>query len=87
LAWCGPYKIVGTVGGVDYEIEINPGEVKIYHINMLKRYCHRENEQKEVLHNVDKGTQEGRTTNGRPQLLALALRVEALTTLLVLTLP
>jgi len=48
LAWRGPYKVVGTVGEVDYKIEINPGKVKTYHINMLKRYFHRENEQKDV---------------------------------------
>jgi len=31
---------------------------------MLKRYFHRENEQKDVLRNVDKGKQEARITNG-----------------------
>ena len=35
LAWCGPYTVVGTVGDVDYKIEINPGKVKTYQINML----------------------------------------------------
>jgi len=30
----------------------------------MKRYFHRENEQKDVLHNVDKGKQEARFTNG-----------------------
>ena len=64
LAWCDPYKVVGTVGEVDYKVEINPGRVKMYYINMLKRYFHRENEQKDVLHNVNKGKQEGRITNG-----------------------
>ena len=58
LAWRGPYKVVGTFGEVDYKIEMIPGKVKMYHINMLKRYFHRENEQGEVLRNVDKGTQE-----------------------------
>ena len=47
MAWRGPYKVVGTVGEVDYKTEINPaGKVKTYHISMLKRYFHRENEQK-----------------------------------------
>jgi len=55
---------VGAVGEVDYKIEINPGKVKTYHINMLKRYFHRENEQKDVLRNVDKGKQEAIITNG-----------------------
>ena len=64
LAWRGPYKVVCTVGEVDYKIEINPGKVKIYHINMLKRYFHHENEQKEVVRNVDKGKQKGRIING-----------------------
>jgi len=55
---------VGTVGEVDYKIEINPGKVKMYHINMLKRYFHRENEQKDVLRKVDERKQEARITNG-----------------------
>jgi len=33
LAWCGPYKVLGTIGTVDYEIEISPGKVKTYHVN------------------------------------------------------
>ena len=55
---------MGTVGEVDYKIEINPGKVKMYHINMLKRYFHRENEQKDVLRKVDERKQEARITNG-----------------------
>jgi len=42
LAWRGPYKVVGVVGDVDYKIEVDSGKVKTYHINMLKRYFHRE---------------------------------------------
>ena len=41
LAWRGTYKVIGKVGEVDYRIEISPGKVKTYHINMLKRYFHR----------------------------------------------
>ena len=41
LAWRGPYKVVETVGNVDYRVEIAPGKVKTYHINMLKQYFHR----------------------------------------------
>jgi len=42
LAWRGPYKVVGVVGEVDYRIEMDSGKVKTYHINMLKRYHHRD---------------------------------------------
>ena len=42
LAWRGPYKVVGIVGDVDYRVELSPDKVKTYHINMLKRYYHRE---------------------------------------------
>jgi len=58
---------VGTVGEVDYKIEINPGKVKTYHINMLKRYFPRENEKKDILRNVANGKQgftKTRFTNG-----------------------
>jgi len=30
------------VGDVDYRVELSPDKVKTYHINMLKRYYHRE---------------------------------------------
>jgi len=43
LGWRGPYKVVGVVGEIDYRIEMDNGKVKTYHINMLKRYFHREN--------------------------------------------
>ena len=33
---------MGVVGEVDYRIEIDSGKVKTYHINMLKRYHHRD---------------------------------------------
>ena len=42
LAWRGPYKVVEVVGEVDYRIEMDSGKVKTYHINMLKRYHHRD---------------------------------------------
>jgi len=42
LAWRGPYKVVGIVGDFDYRVEVSPDKVKTYHINMLKRYSHRE---------------------------------------------
>jgi len=37
-----PYKVVGIVGDFDYRVEVSPDKVKTYHINMLKRYYHRE---------------------------------------------
>jgi len=37
-----PYKVVGIVGDFDYWVEVSPDKVKTYHINMLKRYYHRE---------------------------------------------
>ena len=61
LALRGPYKVVGTVGEVDYKIEINPGKVKTYHINMLKQYFHRENEENDVLRNVHCGSKNAPT--------------------------
>jgi len=36
--------VVRKIGDVDYSVEIEPGNVKTYHIKMLKRYYHR-NEQ------------------------------------------
>jgi len=42
LAWRGPYKVVGIVGDVDYRVELSPDKIKTYHINMLKRYYHRQ---------------------------------------------
>jgi len=42
-AWRGPYKVVGIVGDIDYRVEVSPDKIKTYHINMLKRYYHREN--------------------------------------------
>jgi len=42
LAWRGPYKVDGIVGDFDYRVEVSPDNVKSFHINMLKRYYHRE---------------------------------------------
>ena len=47
LAWRGPYKVVGKIGDVDYRVEIEPGKVNTYHINMLKRYYHRSQQMKD----------------------------------------
>ena len=53
LAWRGPYKVVGVVGEVDYRIEIDSGKVKTYHINMLKRYHHRDGNKPDKTRNDD----------------------------------
>ncbi|XP_006812686.1 uncharacterized protein LOC100374860 [Saccoglossus kowalevskii] len=37
MQWQGPYKIKERVGQVDYRIDKN-GKLKLYHINMLKKY-------------------------------------------------
>jgi len=37
LSWRGPYKVVVKIGDVNYKVEIAQGEIKTYHINMLKR--------------------------------------------------
>ena len=41
LAGRGPYKVVGKIGNVDYKVEVEPRKVKTYHINMLKQYFRR----------------------------------------------
>ena len=41
LAWQGPFPVVAKVGEVDYRVEVAPGKVKTYHVNLLKRYYHR----------------------------------------------
>jgi len=37
LAWRGPCKIVKRVGNDEYRVEISPGKVETYHINLLKK--------------------------------------------------
>lgn len=41
LEWTGPYKILRRVGEVDYEVEMagRKKEIRVYHINLLKRWC------------------------------------------------
>jgi len=31
-----PYRVVRKIGDMDYSVEIEPGKVKTYHINMLE---------------------------------------------------
>jgi len=52
LAWHGPYKVVDVVD-VDYRIEMDSGKVKTYHINMLKRYYHRDNKSDSTAREAD----------------------------------
>lgn len=40
LEWNGPYKVMGRVSEVDYEVQ-TPGrrrEKKVYHVNLLKKW-------------------------------------------------
>ena len=43
MQWKGPYKIVDRVGATDYKVDYN-GKVKVFHINMLKKYFCRDDE-------------------------------------------
>src|SRR3984885_5176657 len=42
FSWEGPYVVKGKVGERDYRVEVAPGKVRTYHINMLKKYCNRQ---------------------------------------------
>lgn len=42
LQWKGPYEVVARVGALDYKVQEGT-KVKIYHVNLLKRYHQREN--------------------------------------------
>ena len=43
LQWKGPFSITAKVGTLDYRININ-GKMKVFHINLLKRYYERPKE-------------------------------------------
>jgi len=53
--------VVGIVGNVDYRVEVEPGMVKTYHMNILKQYfhCHDQdlNSNKQVRNSMSVGTQ------------------------------
>ena len=53
LAWVRPYKVVEVVREVDYRIESDSEKVKTYHINMLKRYYHRDEKKSDKSGNKD----------------------------------
>jgi transposase InsO family protein len=42
IQWQGPFRVKQRLGDHDYRIEISPGKIKTYHINMLKKYIDRE---------------------------------------------
>ncbi|XP_078492084.1 uncharacterized protein LOC144747728 [Ciona intestinalis] len=46
MQWKGPYKVKGKVGMNDYRVDVN-GKVKLYHINLLKKYITRNPEDNE----------------------------------------
>lgn len=48
FSWAGPYDVKDKVGDFDYRIEVAPGKIKTYHINMLKKFYTRDaNEKKQ----------------------------------------
>ena len=40
--WKGPYKVIEKVSPVDYKIQFNRKNEKVFHINMLKLFYERE---------------------------------------------
>ena len=44
LQWKGPFKVIEKVNPYDYKLDIN-GKVKTFHINMLKQYIARDQDQ------------------------------------------
>jgi transposase InsO family protein len=75
LAWRGPYKVVETVGNVDYRVEIAPGKVKTYHINMLKQYFHR-NKQNEITASPIQSSLDNESETVETQIAAVACVLE-----------
>ena len=53
LAWRGPYKVIGIVGDFDYRVEVSPDKIKTYHVNMLKRYYHRESPMEPIFNGIN----------------------------------
>ena len=46
MMWQGPNRIVEKLGSLDYRIKMDNGKVKTFHINMLKKYLGRPQEDK-----------------------------------------
>src|ERR1043165_1594311 len=44
IKWQGPFTVRDRVGDYDYRVELDNGQIKTYHINMLKRYYERGDE-------------------------------------------
>lgn len=42
LKWYGPYVVKEKVGSYDYRIEMSDGKIRIYHVNMLKKFNERD---------------------------------------------
>lgn len=45
--WKGPFPVVEKVSPVDYKVRHDNGVTKVYHVNMLKRWFERNEEQDE----------------------------------------
>ena len=45
LRWAGPFTVKEKVGDYDYRIEMEDGKIRVYHINLMKKYNEREKEQ------------------------------------------
>lgn len=45
--WKGPFPVVKKVSPVDYKVRHDNGFTKVYHVNMLKRWFERNEEQDE----------------------------------------
>ena len=44
MKWKGPFRVLEKTGPVDYKVQL-PNRTKIFHVNLLKRYYDREEEQ------------------------------------------
>ena len=41
LQWKGPYEVQKVLNKMDYRVNVD-GKIKVYHANLLKRYCNRD---------------------------------------------
>ena len=80
LSWRGPYKVVDKIGDVNYKVEIAQGKIKTYHINMLKRYYHRQefetNEVGQQMTNTGQVDQQTRKEHSPQQAAAVSCVLE-----------
>ena len=69
MQWKGPFKVVDKVGRYDYKVFIN-GKVKIFHVNLLKKYVSREEDLTEEKNTQDKiSNDSGIQTQGLLEML------------------